>query len=218
MTTTKFSLKALAQVGTLLVAFTLAAFIGVGAAHADSLYRQLEEGNSGADVSLLQTFLAKDRTIYPQGLVTGYFGSLTKSAVSNFQSRNGIATVGRVGPVTMVAINAQMNGSVGGDVRAPIINTVKSIPGTTGASIEWSTNEPATGIVYYSTAPLSLVDTREDVTVSGMVARNDTVPRTMQSVNMADLAPNTTYYFVVYSRDASGNVQMTWPATFRTTN
>jgi len=64
-------------------------------ANAATLTRQLELGMRGDDVSSLQTFLAQDVTIYPQGLVTGYFGSLTKSAVSNFQARNGISTVGR---------------------------------------------------------------------------------------------------------------------------
>ena len=57
---------------------------------ADTLYRQLQVGSRGADVSSLQTFLAEDPSVYPQGLVTGYFGFLTKSAVSNFQSNNGM--------------------------------------------------------------------------------------------------------------------------------
>ena len=41
-------------------------------ASADALYRQLSIGMSGSDVSSLQTFLATDSTIYPQGLVTGH--------------------------------------------------------------------------------------------------------------------------------------------------
>jgi peptidoglycan hydrolase-like protein with peptidoglycan-binding domain len=63
---------------------------------------------SGADVSSLQTFLEKYRTIYPQGMVTGYYGNLTKIAVTNFQKRNNILAIGRVGPVTLLALNAQM--------------------------------------------------------------------------------------------------------------
>ena len=57
-------------------------------ASAATLTRQLEVGSRGQDVSDLQAFLAKDSTIYPQGLVTGYFGSMTQTAVSNFQTRN----------------------------------------------------------------------------------------------------------------------------------
>ena len=36
------------------------------------------------DVKILQRFLAKDKKIYPERLVTGYFGVLTKAAVANF--------------------------------------------------------------------------------------------------------------------------------------
>src|SRR6185436_11962914 len=75
-------------------------------ASAATLDRQLEFGMSGSDVSTLQTFLALDTSIYPQGLVTGYFGPLTRAAVINFQAKNGIATVGRVGPITLVALNS----------------------------------------------------------------------------------------------------------------
>ena len=42
-------------------------------------------GSTGADVSTLQTFLATNSTIYPQGLVTGTFGPLTEAAVVNWQ-------------------------------------------------------------------------------------------------------------------------------------
>jgi len=218
MTTTKTNLKAIVQACSLSVALTLAVFIIAGTAYAETLYRQLELGNTGADVSILQTFLAKDRTIYPQGLVTGYFGSLTKSAVSNFQARNGIATVGRVGPVTLVAINAQMGGNLGGDVNAPIIWGITQAPGTNSASIQWNTSEQAAGIVYYSTSWPSMTDTLTDVTIGGSVAMNDTLPRMSQSVSVSGLQPNTMYYYVIYARDGSGNVQITWPSTFRTTN
>ncbi len=186
--------------------------------HADTLNRQLEEGDSGADVSLLQTFLGQDPTIYPEALVTGYFGSLTKSAVSKFQARNGIATVGRVGPVTLVALNGKMGSTLGSDISAPKISSVTSIPGSTAASIQWSTNEQAAGIVYYSTSWPTMSDSITDVTIGGTVARTDTTLRMSQSVSISGLQSNTTYYYVIYARDASGNVQMTWPTTFRTTN
>ena len=182
--------------------------------NADTLTRQLELGMTGSDVSLLQTFLAKDITIYPQGLVTGYFGSLTKSAVSNFQARNGIATVGRVGPITLASINASMGAS--GDVSAPQIANIRVNSGGAGNPVvRWTTNEPAAGIVYYSTTFPSM---NEDVdgTVGGTVAMTDTLLRISQDVTIAGLQPNTTYYYVIYSKDGSGNVQLTWPTTFRT--
>ncbi len=69
------------------------------------LVRQLGFGMSGDDVKLLQEFLATDPDIYPEGLITGYFGRLTERAVQRFQEKAGIDQVGRVGPQTMSRIN-----------------------------------------------------------------------------------------------------------------
>jgi peptidoglycan hydrolase-like protein with peptidoglycan-binding domain len=178
------------------------------------LTRQLQQGMSGADVSSLQSFLAKDATIYPQGLVTGYFGTLTASAVSNFQARNGIATVGRVGPVTMAAINAQMNG----DNRSPAINSLNVNPSNTTANLNWNTNESSAGIVYYATSPLSMIEgsPTTGVTIGGSSLLVNTYLQSSFSANLTNLNPNTTYYYVVYVRDSSGNESITWPSTFHT--
>ncbi len=189
--------------------------------NADVLYRQLQLGSKGADVSSLQSFLGEDPTIYPQGLVTGYFGSLTKSAVSNFQSRNGIATFGRVGPATLTVINEQMAGGVdaGANISAPIITSagVSNISKST-ATINWYTNENAKGLVYYSTSPLSLGEHLNSVDVSGNTAMVDTNYRTNQTVTLQNLQPNTTYYYLAYVTGISGRVSITWPAIFTTSN
>lgn len=187
-------------------------------AGAAPLYRQLQFGMSGSDVSDLQTFLARDTTIYPQGLVTGYFGSLTRSAVSNFQARNGIDTVGRVGPITMQAINAQMGGTVGGDVTVPVISSFTVATTSTSATFSWNTNEATKGVVYYSTSPLTLSESGKSVIVSGSSAMMDTSFRTSQNIVLQGLQSNTVYYYVVHTVDASGNTTITWPTTFRTTN
>lgn len=107
---------------------------------ADTLYRELEVGMSGSDVSSLQTFLAKDKTLYPEGKVTGYFGSLTKRAVLNFQRRNGIQAIGRVGPLTLSAIKDKINSN-----STPTIP--ESITSTTPATVAnpiISNNTPTT--------------------------------------------------------------------------
>ncbi|MES2213478.1 MAG: peptidoglycan-binding protein [Patescibacteria group bacterium] len=186
-------------------------------ARAETLTRQLELGMSGSDVSTLQVFLAKDATIYPQGLVTGYFGSLTKSAVSNFQARNNVSTVGRVGPVTLSLINQQMNG----DVMAPIImNSINVSVSTRGASIAWSTNENASAVVYYSASPLSMIESGSaaGVTIGGSSVLVHTDLRASHSVDLSGLIANTTYYYVLYVRDGAGNETVTWPTTFHTNN
>lgn len=186
---------------------------------AESLTRQLQLGMSGTDVSTLQTFLAQDKTIYPQGLVTGYFGSLTKSAVSNFQSRNGISTVGRVGPVTLVAINLQMAGGIttsGGE--APMIGSVGVSVNNTTATVNWNTNVFAKGVVYYSSSPLVTYERTNSVDVSGNTAMTDAGFKTSQSVSIHGLLSNTPYYYLIYSTDQAGNVSVSWPSSFKTTN
>ncbi len=65
------------------------------------LIRQLQQGMNGDDVRLLQILLAADAEIYPDGLVTGYYGRLTSEAVKRFQRKFGLSQVGRVGPQTL---------------------------------------------------------------------------------------------------------------------
>ncbi len=189
-------------------------------ASAATLTRQLEVGSRGQDVSDLQAFLAQDVTIYPQGLVTGYFGPLTFSAVSNFQVRNGIANVGRVGPITMAAINAQMGGSFGSDKYAPAISALGISTTNSSATINWNTSENSSAIVYYGTSPLSMLESGPGtgVTIGGSSLLVHTDLRLNHSATLTLLSPNTTYYYVVYVRDGAGNESITWPSTFHTSN
>jgi len=63
-------------------------------------------GLQSADVRRLQTLLATKPEIYPEGLITGYFGPLTQKAVKNFQLNYGVVASGSdpgfgyVGPMT----------------------------------------------------------------------------------------------------------------------
>lgn len=50
--------------------------------------RYLTRGSSGADVTLLQTLLKKETGgVYPEGVISGYFGPATEAAVKRFQSK-----------------------------------------------------------------------------------------------------------------------------------
>ena len=60
--------------------------------------RSLVRGMSGEDVLNLQTLLAADTSVYPEGLLTGYFGARTEAAVKRFQKKHGIEQVGVFGP------------------------------------------------------------------------------------------------------------------------
>lgn len=74
----------------------------------------LRRGIRGSDVEELQNMLRVIPEIYPNGLVTGYFGSQTELAVKRFQSKEGIVTsgnsdttgYGQVGPQTFLSLHA----------------------------------------------------------------------------------------------------------------
>jgi len=206
-----------------LMIFGLMAFLMFGlavTARAATLYRQLDFGMSGSDVSSLQSYLASDPSIYPQGLVTGYFGSLTRSAVANFQTRNGLPAVGRVGPLTLALINQRMGGAVSNSSNAaPWLSTVNVTTTNNSAALNWSTNENASATIYYSTSPLSITegDVGRGVAISGTSMMPYSDMRTSHSAIVPNLQPNTTYYYVVYAKDSNGNESMTWPSTFHTT-
>jgi len=63
-------------------------------------------GLRNEQVVCLQEFLKSlGPQIYPEGLVTGYFGPLTQAAVKRYQSSQNIITTGYFGPLTRAAIN-----------------------------------------------------------------------------------------------------------------
>jgi len=53
----------------------------------ETLDVNLRYDDRGNDVILLQTWLAKDPEVYPEGLITGWFGPLTQAAVIRFQEK-----------------------------------------------------------------------------------------------------------------------------------
>ncbi|MES3005868.1 MAG: peptidoglycan-binding domain-containing protein [Patescibacteria group bacterium] len=71
-------------------------------------------GSRGADVVALQTFLeSKGLLTIPAGVAKGYFGALTRSAVSAYQSMKGITpTAGYFGAITRAAVQADMAGGI----------------------------------------------------------------------------------------------------------
>lgn len=69
------------------------------------LLKQLRQGMSGDDVKLLQTVLAGDSDVYPEGLITGFFGQLTARAVKKFQEKHELEQAGNVGPKTLEKLN-----------------------------------------------------------------------------------------------------------------
>lgn len=74
------------------------------------LNSQLRQGMRGEEVTELQELLAEDPDVYPEALITGFFGPLTREAVIKFQRKHGIDAVGEVGPITRIKIKAVLAG------------------------------------------------------------------------------------------------------------
>ncbi len=81
--------------------------------------KRLWRGMSNEDVRLLQEILATDPEIYPEGLITGYFGPLTERAVKRFQKKMGVEQVGLVGPKTLAKINELLTEGAGSSGKVP---------------------------------------------------------------------------------------------------
>lgn len=188
------------------------------------LLRQLKYGMSGEDIKLLQEILATDPSIYPEGLTTGYFGSLTKNALKKFQNKVCIDQTGTVGPKTLSRINELLTEGAGKsgkippglltvpgiqkklcqapsseDKTAPVISEITATEiGATSAKITWLTNEKADSKVWYgTTTPLVVAAPTASASSSDLVLSH--------AVTLTGLTPSTTYYYVVSSTDGAGN-------------
>lgn len=77
-----------------------------------NLYADQSDATTNGEVTKLQRFLVQDSSIYPSGLVTGYFGPMTEAAVQRWQSAHGVVSFGSadttgygyVGPKTRAAM------------------------------------------------------------------------------------------------------------------
>lgn len=71
--------------------------------------QDLHYGMNSEQVKCLQQFLANlSNDIYPEKLVTGYFGPLTQAAVKRYQSFKGIINTGYFGPLTRAQANQEL--------------------------------------------------------------------------------------------------------------
>ncbi len=72
------------------------------------------DATTGGDVSRLQQYLAADPVLYPEGLVTGFYGPATGRAVGRYQVSKGLTNTGTVGPQTLASIKCATDPAVGG--------------------------------------------------------------------------------------------------------
>lgn len=253
-----------------------------------ALTRALAFGSKGKDVSDLQEFLKNFPDIYPEGLVTGFYGHATEAAIKRLQEKHGLEKVGVVGPKTREklhklfsehagkgkgssvvkhddddedddddknkfasttggtlkitvchkeekkhggetisigapALSAHLahgdtlgacsaKGTTTPDVTAPVISSLAATSITTSAAtIKWNTNENADTTVWYGTVnPIDISSTTSATKVT-----NPNLGTTHE-ISLSGLLPNTTYYYIVASKDASGNQATGSQASFVT--
>lgn len=123
----------------------------------------------------------------------------------------------------MASINAKLGGSNAplGDVYAPSLNALR-LPRTQMAHLlagqqakhQWARS---------SRSPIAIRNTFDSAgrfsgepVVSGTLAQYDGVARSTHTVNINNLSPSTTYYYLVVAFDTAKNVSITTPASFRT--
>lgn len=180
---------------------------------------QMGVGSTGVNVTNLQTFLASNSDIYPQAMVTGYYGGLTKAAVQQLQLAYGIQMLGNVGPSTFGRINSLIAKGYGIDIYGPTIYNKTIQKSSNSVTLAWNTTESALGKVYYSSSPFGVseaVGNFSEPTITGGTSVSTTSMASSQSVTISNLQSGTLYYYIIEAVDASGNVSVTWPTTFIT--
>ncbi len=191
---------------------------------------QLDLGESNSDVTHLQTFFAANSSIYPEGLVTGYFGGLTRASVIRFQAQYGFDQVGRVGPMTRDKINDLINagGWTGSTPTAPTSNlkaaafyNIAMSQGNTSTTFTFNTDETTTARVVYSTYRLQFnegdINSNGFGPIGGSVVNSPNSYSQSHSITVSGLQANTIYYYTVIATDANGNASIIEPnAAYRT--
>lgn len=185
-----------------------------------ALYRTLKVGSRGADVSELQTILAENPSVYPQGLVTGYFGSLTRAAVIRFQTNHGLARDGIVGPITIAALQGGSGGGTVSGQMAPrftalsvsnstmTVNTGSNTVVRGTATINFSTVPSTLAAVHYSTSKVPATENESanppTVSIGGTRVQSGSTLSQNHTVTLTDLSANTRYYYIIHVVDANG--------------
>lgn len=191
----------------------------------------LDFGATGSNVTNVQTYLASNSSFYPEGLVTGYYGSLTRTAVQRFQAYYGIVSsgspsttgYGRVGPSTLAKLNELIAGGTvsQGDISGPTFYNVVSAPSTSYATMTFNTNEATNARVVYGTSPLMFnegdINSNSFGPMNGSSVNSTSGMNTSHSITIPNLQTNTIYYYTVIATDAAGNASIIGPnSTFRT--
>ncbi len=173
----------LGQGQTTSTAPALDTYVVVSEAIPPELTRSLSRGFSGDDVRKLQEFLAKDKNIYPDGLITGYFGPLTEAAVKKWQEKHDIESVGAVGPKTIAKFRELGGGRVQELIQEGAGQSGVIPPGLLVAPGIQTKIATTTGDFIYSTSTVS-------TTTIPIVSTTSTVATTTQPTSTPPASPS----------------------------
>lgn len=220
------------NVGTFSVLATLVSLGLVSQVYAyNPITATLDQGQTSSNVTNLQTFFADNSAIYPEGIISGYFGGLTGAAVRRFQSTYNLVNsgtpsttgYGRVGPMTKEKINSLIatGGWTMSDISGPAFYNVNRSDTNNSATFTFSTNENTMAKVVYNTSPLMFnegdINSNGFGAIGGYAVNSFSNMGTGHTVTMTGLQPNTVYYYTIIATDAAGNVSVVGPNnSFRT--
>ncbi|MFA5936378.1 MAG: peptidoglycan-binding domain-containing protein [Candidatus Paceibacterota bacterium] len=181
----------------------------------------LKIGSKGESVRSLQQFIGSDSQIYPAGLVTGYFGSMTKNAVIQFQLSYNLEADGIVGSITRNKFNSVVAGGMGIDLSAPAINNLSVNVVGRNVTVIFNSNELVKSTVFYDINPINWSNWDDKIKslaipeISGMQNTDSSFSLNKQ-FTLNNLSANSVYNYTVVATDASGNISVVWPKTFTT--
>jgi peptidoglycan hydrolase-like protein with peptidoglycan-binding domain len=150
-------------------------------ASAMSYTRDLTVGSSGADVTALQNAIG----VSP---ATGYFGSITKSAVMAYQASKGVPATGYVGPLTRAALNSAVTTTTTTTTTTTGSTSVVVNSGVEGTLAVDQTNSGVASTVYEGDKMVSILGFEAE-------AKNSDI--SIQRVKL-DLGDSTAIYNKIY--------------------
>ncbi len=98
--------------------------------------KNLVAGSRGTEVKRLQELLRQDKSIYPEGAVTGTVGPKTVAAIKRFQAKYGLPKTGTLGPRTRAKLQQVFGASANPAAAssAPASQSGASLPATQSQS------------------------------------------------------------------------------------
>lgn len=136
-----------------------------------AITKTLRRGDTGDEVRKLQELLKSDPEIYPEGLVTGYFGPLTERAVKRFQEKHSqdiLSPLGLFGGTGIV-----------GENTIAILNKLAATPAVPATSAQ---PFPGEGIPAIPAKPAIPAIPAQQVPIAGATSTEPIVPLPTQTL------------------------------------